>query len=225
MPRRFVGIDPGPVLSGLVVLDPSRGVTLAQVLDNRDVLRWITAARVYKPDDGLAVEWVSSFGMPVGREVFETCLWAGRFLQAWPYPEDVTLIPRKEVKLALCGSSVAKDANVRQALLDLFPATGGGNVPQIGIKSHPGPLYGIGTHGWSALAVAVVASWREAARDGHPTPLYASPTPIEQLCTEAIPTAHDVAVEAERVAEEQRRAKELAEKNKRPIPRNLRFQA
>jgi len=55
----------------------------------------------------------------------------------------------------LCKNNRAKDANIRQALLDRFPATGGGKAPQIGTKKQPGPLYGVTSHLWSALAVAV----------------------------------------------------------------------
>jgi hypothetical protein len=65
------------------------------------------------------------------------------------------------VKLHLCGTNKAKDANVRQALLDMFPRTGGGAVPQVGTKKEPGPLYGISTHAWPALGVAITALGRE----------------------------------------------------------------
>lgn len=43
------------------------------------------------------------------------------------------------------------------ALLDLFPRTGGGATPQIGTKAKPGPLYGVSSHAWAALGVAVTA--------------------------------------------------------------------
>ena len=55
----------------------------------------------------------------------------------------------------LCNSVRAKDSNVRQALLDRFPATGGGKTPQIGTKSKPGPLYGFSKDMWAALGVAL----------------------------------------------------------------------
>jgi len=111
------------------------------------------------PDNGatLAIEMIASYGMAVGREVFETCVWIGRFQQAWHTPDGVKLVYRRDVKMQLCGSPKAKDANIRQALLDMFPATGGGKTPQIGTKAQPGPLYGITSHAWAALAVAVTA--------------------------------------------------------------------
>lgn len=56
--------------------------------------------------------------------------------------------------------------DVRKALLDLFPRTGGGATPQVGTKAKPGPLYGISTHAWAALGVAVtVAGIREPIQE------------------------------------------------------------
>ena len=96
----------------------------------------------------LAIEMVASYGMPVGREVFETCVWIGRFKQAWYKPDEVRLVYRRDVKLALCGSMKAKDANIRQALID--------KLGPVGTKKAPGPLYGVKSHAWAAVAVAAV---------------------------------------------------------------------
>jgi hypothetical protein len=149
----ILAIDPGTTESGFVLFDGTH-VTESGVTPNRELLQWLR-------DPGwsaaLAIEMVASYGMPVGREVFETCVWIGRFLQAWYAPEAVRLVYRREVKMHLCGKANAKDPNVRQALLDLFPSTGGGATPQIGTKGRPGPLYGVSTHAWAALGVAIVA--------------------------------------------------------------------
>jgi len=61
---------------------------------------------------------IASYGMPVGREVFETCLWIGRFIECWCGP--YTLVYRREVKSFLCADSRAKDSNVRQAVIDRY---------------------------------------------------------------------------------------------------------
>jgi len=101
----------------------------------------------------VAIEMIASYGMPVGREVFETCVWIGRFVEmaggSW------APVYRREVKLALCGSPRANDANVRRAILDLFPRTGGGATPQIGTKGAPGPLYGVSRDIWAAIGVGI----------------------------------------------------------------------
>jgi hypothetical protein len=79
-------------------------------------------------------------------------LWAGRFAEA-AHRVPVVLLPRRAVKLALCGDSRAKDANIRQAFIDRF-----GGSAAIGRKAAPGPLYVISRDVWSALAIAVTYS-------------------------------------------------------------------
>jgi len=60
---------------------------------------------------------------------------------------SASLVFRRDVKMHLCGSARAKDANIRQALLD--------RLGPVGTKKAPGPLYGVKSHIWAALAVAV----------------------------------------------------------------------
>lgn len=155
----ILAIDPGTTQSGWVLYDtPSMLHFAGRVLHcgvckNHDMLYHVERAT----HDQIAIEMIASYGMAVGREVFETCVWIGRFTQAWRDPEAVQYVYRRDVKLHLCGSPRAKDPNVRQALIDLFPATGGGKVPQVGTKGAPGPLYGVSSHVWPALGVAVTA--------------------------------------------------------------------
>lgn len=142
----MLAIDPGQHQSGMVIFEDGR-IKHSSIEYNEEVLCWIGGAQYF---DVLAIEMVASYGMPVGAEVFETVRWIGRFQQAFRDPDEVHFIYRKDVKLALCNSPRAKDANIRQALIDLLG-------PQ-GTKKAPGPTYGVKSHAWAALAVAVVAS-------------------------------------------------------------------
>ena len=147
-PTRLIGIDPGTEQSGLVVMVDGR-VTSCGVYPNDEVLNELD----FHGGCPVAIEMIASYGMAVGKEVFETCVWIGRFLQA-AGEDRVRLVYRKDVKLHLCQSVKAKDANIRQALIDKF---GGSKEAAIGKKATPGPLFGVASHAWAALAVAVTA--------------------------------------------------------------------
>ena len=122
-------------------------MTLAGVSENADLFELIACH-----GGPIAIEMIASYGMAVGKEVFETCVWIGRFVQAAGV-DRVRLVYRKDVKLHLCGSPRAKDANIRQALIDRW----GGKAEAVGTVKRPGPLYGVKSHAWAALAVAVTA--------------------------------------------------------------------
>lgn len=154
---RILGIDPGPIRSAWVVYDSEdqRIVDAAAATLNRELLElcrngWVAPHRVDgSPRLDLAViEKVEHYGATVGADVFETVYWSGRFAEA-VHPLPVERLPRRRVKLHLCGTSRAKDPNVRAALLERY---GSGAV---GTKAEPGPLYGIHGDLWAALAVAV----------------------------------------------------------------------
>ena len=145
---RILAIDPGTEESGWCILDNDR-VLCSGISPNDQVLHQVRM-EWYSNIDAVAIEMIASYGMPVGREVFETCMWIGRFVQAWQVPEAVRLVYRRDVKLHLCGNSKAKDGNIRQALLDLLG-------PQ-GNKKQPGPTYGVKSHAWAALGVAVTVA-------------------------------------------------------------------
>jgi hypothetical protein len=140
-----LAIDPGSARSAWLQYDgtlPGRfGIATNDVL--------VRALRTGGLPDVVVIEKVESYGMAVGAEVFDTVLWAGRFAEA-AHRVPVVLLPRRAVKLALCGDSRAKDANIRQALIDRF-----GGSAAVGRKAAPGPLYGISRDVWSALAIAV----------------------------------------------------------------------
>ena len=160
---RLVAIDPGDVQSAFVVYDTLKHEILdKKIADNNKVLSFLQNNRYHI--DYLVIEMIQSYGMPVGDTVFETCVWIGKFMQAWNTDHRCDRLSRKEIVNKLCGSARAKDANVRLALLQRFTATGGGSTPQVGTKAKPGPLYGVKKDIWAALAVAVI--WAEE----HKTP-------------------------------------------------------
>jgi hypothetical protein len=136
------GIDPGPEESALVLFDGQRVVNAVYQANEFVLAELIRLAGACL----LVIEKIASFGMPVGAEVFETVYWSGRFAQAYGV-EHVERITRIDVKMHLCHSPRAKDANIRQALIDRFG--------KVGTKKNPGPLYGISGDLLSALAVAV----------------------------------------------------------------------
>ena len=133
---RVLAIDPGSERSALVAVEDDRRISLSVILDNDEVRRKLYELRAHYP---IAIESIASYGMPVGREVFDTCYWIGRFIEA-SYPHLVALVYRKDVKMHLCGTTRAKDPNIRQALLDKF-----GKEATKGIKKDL----------WAALGVAV----------------------------------------------------------------------
>lgn len=148
---RVLAIDPGNELSAYCVVDAGTPVEWAK-LPNAELLEQLRAGRWN--ECRLAVEMIASYGMPVGREVFETCLWIGRFVEAWKGATYV-LVYRRDVKLFHCESVRATDANIRAAIIDRY---GPGKAKAIGVKSAPGPLYGLKGDEWSALAVALKAA-------------------------------------------------------------------
>ncbi len=146
------GVDPGTSMSAIVVFN---GVTVVDrgYMDNGLMLDHLMRERVTENHGRrrvLVIEQVESFGMAVGREVFETVFWTGRFAQAW-VPAQFDRMPRRIVKQHICHTAKATDANIRMELIDRF----GGQDKAIGRKKEPGPLYEIKSHCWAALAVAV----------------------------------------------------------------------
>ena len=140
----ILAIDPGNVQSAFCAYNQQPLVK--GMLENYQLLKELRNDGFEA--DRVVIEMIASYGMPVGREVFETCLWIGRFTEAAEANAiPVTLAYRKDIKIALCGSAKAKDGNIRQALIDRIG-------PQ-GTKKAPGPTYGFKKDEWAALAVAV----------------------------------------------------------------------
>ena len=151
----ILAIDPGPEKSAWLGYDSERdGPGDFGISDNLELVASFdylsrVFAKVVCPDI-VVIENIQCFGMPVGQAVFDTMFWVGRFVEGWGGPYE--LINRTEVKIHLCHTHRAKNANIRAALIDRF---GGSKEAAIGTKKKPGPLHGVKTHIWSALALAV----------------------------------------------------------------------
>jgi hypothetical protein len=150
----FVGIDPGPTHSGFVLLDCGRITHVWSAAENAEIRKGLAVLPGLGIDYCVGIEQIRSYGMAVGADVFDTCVETGRFVQV--LDGNAILIPRNEIKMHLCHSPRAKDANIRQALIDRLG-------PQ-GTKKSPGPTHGVSKHAWSALAVAVTLMDRTEAR-------------------------------------------------------------
>ena len=151
-------IDPGDVLSAWVLYDSTTKTLLDFKKEpNEELMARLPELR--KQADQVAIEMIASYGMAVGKTVFETCVWIGRYWQAWEeLGGKADRVFRKDVKMHLCHSMKANDSNIRAAIIDLFPATGTntkGEPCARGCKKNPGPLHGVSKDVWAALGVAI----------------------------------------------------------------------
>ena len=145
---KVLAIDPGNRQSAWCMID---GETLKPLSFGKEENQVVLDAVQQRSYDSIVIERVASYGMAVGRDVFETCEWVGRFTQAASVPPDY--VYRREEKLHLCGDSRAKDANIRRALIDRFAQHDLKNGK--GTKKNPDWFYGFSADVWQAYAVAV----------------------------------------------------------------------
>jgi hypothetical protein len=153
---RVLAIDPGPIMSAYALIDGDtrRPVEFGKI-DNHHLRHRLRQGLVAIADAG-AIEMVASYGMAVGEEVFETCVWTGRFIEA--SGESLTPIKRLAVKLHHCHSARAKDTNIVRALVDRF-TPGAPNFGK-GTKTDPGWFHGFSMDVWQAYALAVLVADR-----------------------------------------------------------------
>ena len=144
-------IDPGNSESGFALIQmPDFQLLDFGKIENSLLLQEIPI--IAAQADYFAIEMVASYGMPVGKDVFETCVWIGRFIQK---AEGMNrhFVYRKDEKLCLCGSLKAKDGNIRQALIDRYARFDFKSGK--GTKKKPDTFYGVSKDAWQAIAVGV----------------------------------------------------------------------
>ena len=149
---RIIAIDPGDVESGWCLMEGYKPLQFGKC-PNDELL--FTVGAYAMSIDYLVVEMVASYGMAVGKNVFDTCVWIGRFLQKYTDHggDTAAYIYRMEEKMMICHDSRAKDTNIRKALIDRFAEhdkeTGKGT------KKNPDWFYGFRADTWMAYAVGV----------------------------------------------------------------------
>lgn len=154
---KILAIDPGNEESAYTVIDETFKPIEFGKVTNLQLINDIRNIAIYHHISHFAIEMVGHYGtgMPAGKEIFDTCVWIGRFIQEVGKP--VELIKRKTVVSHLCGSVKGKDGNVSQALIDRFaygvPNHGKGYVNKK--VNAPGWFYGFKADCWQAYAVGV----------------------------------------------------------------------
>jgi hypothetical protein len=147
-------IDPGPVESAYVDWDGKKILNFGKF----DNYRLPDDDGVgYKPK-AIFIEFIASYGMPVGAEVFETAFWVGRFWERYVSGGyECNKVYRKNIKLHICGSPQAKDSNIITAIVDRFdPLRKYGKYGK-GTDKNKGPFFGFSKDVWQAFAVALYA--------------------------------------------------------------------
>jgi len=150
-----LAIDPGTYQSAWTVVGGGNTVTQFGKRTNEEVLDGLRMSLYgWHTVDIVVVEMMTSYGKPVGNEVFETIVWIGKFLEAACHTFDkVDRLTRREVKNYICrGHRKKNDSRVRSCLIERY---GEGGMDAIGTKRNPGPLYGVVGDMWAALAVGI----------------------------------------------------------------------
>lgn len=153
---RVIAIDPGTTQSAVCIMDvDTRRPLDKQIIDNEGLLQYIRS--IQDSDDLIGViERFQSYGMPVGKEVFDAAIWAGRFFETLRLVtgREPEMVFRSEEKLHICHNSRARDSNIRRALIDRFADHDFKNGR--GTKKAPDWFYGFKADMWAAYAVGLV---------------------------------------------------------------------
>lgn len=142
----------------IISVDPGHQVTALVQWNGVEIIRSLFLQHEHVRDflrtqggfaDVIAIETVSSYGMPVGKEVFETVRETGRYIQVCADNDFNVILPtRQQVVIHLCRR-MGGDSAVRAAIIERFG--------QPGTKKAPGITYGLKRDLWQAFGVGVYA--------------------------------------------------------------------
>lgn len=182
MPNKpfIIGIDPGDVYSAFCLCSPNlrplafekcrnrlsieEYVSQCEYIGNYNSSRDIffqaicDSADEFVPEESdvvFVIEDIENFGMPAGRNLFDTSKYVGRISKMIEdeFGTEPIYIYRHEEKQTICHSQKANDATIKRALIDRF-APNTKNYGK-GTKRDPGYFYQFKADCWSAFAIAV----------------------------------------------------------------------
>ena len=141
-------IDPGPIQSAFVRWDGERIIEHA-IWRNGDLLSRLKGG--FNDGDTLLVEMVENYGKPAGKDLFETAVFVGAFMNAGEMMAGRFRVLRRTVKYWHCRTMKAGDTQIRAAMVEKYG--------EPGTKAKPGRTYGVKADEWQALALATY--WTE----------------------------------------------------------------
>lgn len=139
----ILAIDPGTYESGWVLVCGKNGFASDGSLlrygkaGNDDLVEIMLEILLHHRGTRLVIEKTEPH-RAVNREILRTVWWEGVFSGIYDQSEHssaVFRIPRKDVRVSICGIGNANDAMIRDAMLEHFGP--------IGKKGSEGPLYGM----------------------------------------------------------------------------------
>lgn len=144
-----LAIDPGTNTSGVVTYRKDGTISGAcPDMLNADVLEFVQSLA---HEFVIAVETMeNTYGRSIDMQTILTLEFIGEIKERCrAHNGFMVRCPRSKVTHAICRSYKAKDKDVRAELISRFG--------EPGTKKNPGVTYGISSHAWSALAVAIYA--------------------------------------------------------------------
>ena len=155
---RILAIDPGNKESAYVLMEEDYKPIAFEKTDNEEFM-FVLEQELYSicnRVDKVVIEMVASYGLPVGKDVFDTCVFIGRLVQICSHIKNTPceFVYRKDVKMNICHQMTkVNDTTIRHALINRFAEhdfkTGKGT------KKNPDFFYGFSADVWSAYAVGV----------------------------------------------------------------------
>lgn len=154
----ILAIDPGTTDSAYVICDRT---TLKPInfekIDNNALLWNLPEMIIGQDVSHVAIEYMQSYGMGVGKETFETCYFIGRMTErilSNTVINKIVPIYRNEEKIGTVGNMRANDAAIRHFLIDTFAEHDFKNGK--GTKASPDWFYGFKKDIWQAYAQAYI---------------------------------------------------------------------